>query len=96
MARRCVEEWQALFAEQAASGLTVAAFCKERGMCNGYFAKRRRQLIKGEEPAKRAFVPVQVTSEPVSGLQLHWQGLRLELPGSVSAHWVADLFKALA
>ena len=44
MVKRSDDQWQALFAEQAGSGLSAAAFCKERKLCPKYFSLRRKQL----------------------------------------------------
>lgn len=44
MAVRSGEEWRALFEAQARSGMTAAAFCRERGLCPKYFSLRRKQL----------------------------------------------------
>jgi hypothetical protein len=95
MIKRSVEEWQTLFAEQAASGLSQAAFCKKRGLCNKHFCLRRKQL--GFSPKSTAgFVAVQVPPvKPIAGLQLQWRDCRLSVPSDVSPAWVADLFKSL-
>ena len=44
MIKRSKEQWRALFAEHKSSGLTAAAFCRERSLCPKYFALRKRQL----------------------------------------------------
>ena len=44
MIKRSKQEWQALFSEHKSSGLTAAAFCRERSLCPKYFALRKRQL----------------------------------------------------
>lgn len=94
MVRRSEDEWQALFAEQAASGLSVKAFCESRGMCNGYFSSKRRKLA-GQGSAT-GFVPVRVKPTLLpTGFQLQWRDCRLSLPGDVSPGWVADLLKSL-
>jgi len=95
MVKRSVEKWHRLFAEQAASGLSMAAFCKQRGLCNKHFCLRRKQLGYQSKPVS-SFVPVEVKPAVDAGLQLHWQDCRLSLPGDVSPAWVADLLKALA
>lgn len=56
MTRRSQEEWEELFAEQSASGLSVQRFCAQRGLCNKYFGLRRKQLHW-----QRASVPVAPT-----------------------------------
>jgi hypothetical protein len=42
--RRSREQWAALFAEQADSGLTQAAFCASRGMVVSTFTNAKRRL----------------------------------------------------
>ncbi len=56
MQTRTLEEWQALFAEHAASGLSARQFCVQRQLCPKYFSLRRRQL---SDMAPAAFVRLQ-------------------------------------
>jgi len=51
-------QWRRLVSEQARSGQTVKAFCRERGLCRPYFFVWKKRLKKGT-PAK--FLEVQVT-----------------------------------
>ena len=44
MAKRSKSEWHSLFEEHDASGLSAAAFCRERGVDAKYFSVRKRQL----------------------------------------------------
>jgi transposase-like protein len=44
------EEWRQIIAGQASSGLTVAAYCLERGITQGSFYTWKRRL---RQPAKR-------------------------------------------
>ena len=39
MARRSQTQWRELFREQEASGLNVAAFCREQQVCPKYFSR---------------------------------------------------------
>ena len=50
--------WRRLVSEQARSGQTVKAFCRERGLCRPYFFVWKKRL-EGGAPAK--FLEVQVT-----------------------------------
>lgn len=102
MKRRTEAQWRALFAEQASSGMTAAAFCRERGLCPKYFGLRRKQLLgaEGAEAAKVAtssFVPVTVAgSFAPSMIEVHCgDALRLHLPVSVSPRWLAELVQQL-
>lgn len=99
MTRRTREEWQALFAAQARSGLSAAAFCREHGLKASQFWRRRRQLQGPSRSgaARSAFVPVTVrrsVEPPVMELRVG-PALSLRLPGSVAPTWVAELLSAL-
>ena len=57
-------KWRRLVSEQALSGQTVIAFCRERGLCRPYFFAWKKRLR--ESPAAR-FLEVQVTERaPIS------------------------------
>jgi len=66
--RRSAEQWAALIAAQAASGVSIAAFCRERGLAVSTFHAWRRRL--GEERAaystERGFVRLRVGDEPIA------------------------------
>ena len=51
-------KWRRLVSEQARSGQTVKAFCRERGLCRPYFFVWKKRL-EDDTPAK--FLEVQVT-----------------------------------
>ena len=94
MSRRSKQDWQVLVAEQAMSGLSAAAFCRDRGLSAKYFSLRKNQLKKQPPPA---FVPVQLsTSSSSETLQIDHQGTLVALPMSLSPTWVADFVKQLA
>lgn len=57
MQKRSREQWQALFVDQEASGLSAQQFCRDKKLCAQYFSLRKRQL--GCAPAS-AFVRVQL------------------------------------
>lgn len=100
MKRRSEEEWRALFAAQAVSGMTAVAFCREQGLCPKYFSLRRRQLLgpRGSEShrgTRAAFVPVALSKLPeMIELRLP-TGVQLRVPGTVAPGWVAELVRAL-
>lgn len=54
--------WEELLAEQAGSGLSVAAFCRERRLAESQFYSWKRRL---REAVRRSFVEVQVV-EPAT------------------------------
>lgn len=63
MKRRTREEWQALFAEQATSGLSAQQFCAQREINPTYFSFRKQQL---QSPAKEASAFVRLQAAPVA------------------------------
>lgn len=97
MKKRSVAQWQALFAEQLASGLSARQFCLQRGVCPRYFSVRRRQL---SAPSATAFVPLRrevpvAVADASPTLLLRHGRSTLELR-AVSPAWVSQLLVALA
>ena len=79
-ARRSQAEWQSIIQEQAASGESVAGFCKSRDISTTAFYNRRSALNKSSS----VFKPVKITQTPSggkvrcvlpSGLQLEWDSI---------------------
>ena len=98
MKRRTEDQWRTLFTEQASSGLTVEAFCKERELNPSYFSFRRKQLSdQHENGAAPSFVPVTVTGQGnTMMIELHLSKvLQLRVPTTVSPHWLAELVQQL-
>lgn len=98
MKRRSEEQWREVLAEQAASGKTAKAFCEARGLNAKYFSKQRCKLSLTRGVGARAcrgsaFVAVRVPAQQMR-LRLP-SGVAIELPGSVSAGWLAELLAAL-
>jgi len=89
--------WQQHLSNWQSSGMTQAAYCREHRLNVKTFAARLHDYKRQNETAK--FVPVQVQA-PVSGtetLVLHaGNRLRLELPSTTSASWLAELLRCLA
>jgi len=56
-------KWRKLVREQARSGQTVLAFCRERGLCRPYFFTWKKRL---QESAAAKFLEVQVTERTPS------------------------------
>ena len=64
------EEWRQIVGGQASSGLTVAAYCLERGITQGSFytwKRRLRQPAKRKRTSKPAFVEVSPPREETAG-----------------------------
>lgn len=96
MIKRSEAQWRELFDEQARSGLSAVAFCREKKLCASYFSLRRRQLLGTEATsAGPAFVPAQVL--PLcSGIEVQVGVVRLRLLESVSAGYLAELVRGLS
>lgn len=97
MKRRTTEQWQALFAEHEQSGLSAAAFCRERGLDSKYFSLRRRQLgARKEVETRSAFVPVAVSSSSGAMIELRLdEACCLRVPTTVSPRWLGELLQQL-
>jgi hypothetical protein len=97
MKKRTVEQWQALFAEQLASGLSARQFCAQQNLCPKYFSLRQRQL---SVLAPTTFVQlrkqgsVEMSDTPTTMLLRHGRST-LELR-AVSPEWLSQLLVALA
>jgi len=98
MAIRTEAQWHALFSEQVASGLSGAAFCKERKLCPKYFSLRRKQLSgeKSEASTKqKAFVQAKPKVSPtIPVVRLRYRNMALAFE-SVSSDWLASLMAKL-
>lgn len=84
-----IEAWQR-------SGLKQTVYCREQGLNYSAFTvrlARYRQQQRGSHPA---FMPVQVAAS-ISGVMVlkHTKGHQLELPVSISAAWLAELWRCL-
>ena len=85
--------WRGLASEQAASGKSVAAFCRERGLPVWQFYEKKKRL---RQPETAAFVRVEVseaeavspTTVQVSGIEIrHRRGWSLIVdPGFDTVH----------
>lgn len=65
---RSLEQWKALFAEQAASGVSQQAFCRARGLStSAFYQAKSRMKTSGAMPVAAAvseFIAVSVDSAP--------------------------------
>ena len=99
MNKRTTEQWQALFAEQADSGLSAAAFCKARKLCPKYFSLRRRQLSVEADIAKKTARFIQAKPSKalvtVSPIRLRYGQVELFF-NQADVHIIASVAKALA
>ncbi len=98
MTRRTKADWRALIAAQQKSGLTAAAFCRERGLPVNYFCRVRNQLRLSEvEKQAPRFVPVSVTRlNAADKIIVRTEGgATVEVPFGIEPRWVAQLLHAL-
>lgn len=56
MLRRTFEQWQTLFDQHKASGLTQTEFAKQQGIHPSYFSLRKRQLLAWQQDDNDGFV----------------------------------------
>ena len=98
MTRRTKAEWRALIAVQQESGLSAAAFCRERGIPVNYFCRVRNQLrLSDVEKQASRFVPVSVTRlSAADKIIVRFEGAAtVEVPLGIEPRWVAQLLHAL-
>ena len=83
--RRSREEWQAIFEQFSASGLSRVAFCRREGIAKGTFSKWMHRIDdRAEQPA--AFVELSPRVAPSSST-LEAGEFELVLPGGVRLRW---------
>jgi hypothetical protein len=100
--------WRSAVARQAASGLSVRAFCRREQLAESAFYAWRRTIaqrdgmtagpVKSRRAKASTFVPVVVTAAPRrdESIVIELAGGRvLRLPASMSAAWLAELAEAL-
>jgi hypothetical protein len=70
-------KWRGLVAEQGASGQSVAAFCRERGLPASQFFAWKKRLRQAAEP----FVEVQVVGTPAQSATAPSRAIEIRLAG---------------
>ena len=92
--REAWAKWRRLVAEQKKSGNSVAAFCRERGLCAPHFFAWKKRL---SQAAPQPFVAVQVVGSgepaPSRAIEIRIEGGRVVMvePGFDAAHLRAVL-----
>lgn len=66
--------WAKTIAEQEASGLSVPAFCREKGVCAGSFYHWRRRLRTVDEAVRFALVETKPAPDGAAPLELIFTG----------------------
>ena len=106
MIKRSREQWEVLFSEQVASGLSAQQFCRKQSLCARYFSLRKKQL-RGSAlsslpvvPVVPGFVRVQkagVAAGPDGPGRVVLRHGRSELElQAISPEWLSRLLVALA
>ena len=91
MAKRSKSEWRTLFEEHDASGLSAAAFCRERGVDAKYFSVRKRQLTAGSPDSFIQVKPIiNGSSDPNTEVSLRI--IEMTIPLDCLAETVNGLF----
>lgn len=73
-------------AEQEASGSTVPAFCREKGVCAGSFYHWRRRLRTADGPVRFALIEPKPAPDSAAPLELVFaRGERLRISRGVDA-----------
>lgn len=75
------EEWFNLVKEQAASGLTQTAFCKQRNLVFCRFGYYKKQYTLESDPQTKAFSPVLVNTASDTKCEI-----KIELPNGFRCH----------
>lgn len=103
MIKRNEQEWRALFAQQAASGISAQQFCKANGICPKHFSVRKKQLGLRGSRSEKAFVRVapapmvrDVSVVSSSRLSIRYEHAVLTFDTLPPAIWLAQLLQVLA
>lgn len=92
---RKLEDWRPIIEAFEASGDSVSAFCRRRGIKRPYFLNRRKALREADQRKTFVRVPSPAVSCEVDAVMVSWQEVRLALPLSVSPSWLAQLLREL-
>ncbi len=108
MARRRSTErelyWRALIRRQAASGLSISAFCRQEDVSGGSFFNWRRKLSEladdTEAPTAADFVPIELPEPPPAVAQPSIEvvlpdGCRVILPPHSDCHLLREVLDAV-
>lgn len=88
--------WAKTISEQEGSGLSVPAFCREKGVCAGSFYHWRRRLRAAEDPVRFALVETRPARDCAAPLELIFTGgERLRISPGVDAATLQLVMAAL-
>ena len=86
-----IEAWQT-------SGMSQAAYCREHGLNTKTFGNWAREHRADQVVRSPALVPVTIKPMPIPANTICLRGRGghvLELPSTVSPHWLGELLKCL-
>lgn len=86
-----IEAWQT-------GGMSQAAYCREQGLNTKTFGNWVRKHRADQVIGRATLVPVTIKPMPASANTLRLRGRNnhvLELPSTVSPHWLGELLKCL-
>lgn len=92
---RTKEQWLALFAEQAQSGLTQTEFAKRQGIIPTYFSYRKRQLLAFQDDDGGFVELTPLGLQLNQSILLRKRDIELQFPAGTDAQWLAALLRAL-
>ncbi len=93
------QQWQDLLTEQEQSGLSVAAFCREKNLtAKNFYNQRSNKHRKTNADSAPPFVRAQFNSQGKTPAQLtlNYGKVQLRLTVDASPQWLAELMVALA
>ena len=93
------QQWLVFIDEQQNSGLSIAAFCRDKNINRKYFYYHRSQYLKSINPS--AFIQakppqVKIPEGNLNPVILCRGDCQLRLTADVPTAWLASLMKALA
>lgn len=94
MTRRTLDDWTKLIEQQAQSGLSILAFCRQHQIPTSNFYKNRHKIEHLNQTS--VFVKAKVTTQSAQAtIHLAFGDTRLTLPQHCEPTWLAELIKAL-
>jgi len=98
MKKKIQQEWHSLFKQHTASNLSIAEFCKKRGIAQSSFYKQKSVLTtqaKNHFPATFIKATLPSSHRTSSAIKIQHQKTQLQIPETISALWLAEFVKAL-
>ena len=88
--KRSDEQWRSLFEDFERSGVSAAAFCRERGLPAPYFRTKYRE--RSSRDSNNVFAKVQVAT-PGAAVNISIGDVHLRCDASVPIDWLARLIR---